>query len=161
MADKVSLIKLLGKEKFERIERIFRKHFQLGLETGNIQGKEIKQMCSADCRPTFCRIVQSSTAGRSRCNKERRRSLEIAIETGQSYISLCHAGVVLVCVPIMDKDKALGGIFFGKCLWEPVTQILINDVEKRLNGIRVNRKKMTAAVCELPFIQGRKIYEAA
>ena len=161
MADKVSLVKLLGKEKFERIERVFRKHFQLGLETRNIQGREIKQMCSVDCVPTFCRIVRGSTAGRGRCNKERRRSLKIAIETGQSYISLCHAGVVLVCVPIMDKDKALGGIFFGKCLWEPVTQILINDVEKRLNGIRVNRKKLTAAMRELPFIQGRKINEAA
>ena len=155
------LIKLLGKEKFERIERVFRKHFQLGLETGNIQGKGIKQMCSADFQPTFCRIVRSSKPGLRRCNKERRRSLKIAIETGQSYISLCHAGIVLVCVPIMDKDRALGGIFFGKCLWEPVTQILINDVEKRLNGIRVNRKKLTAVMRELPFIQGRKINEAA
>ncbi len=161
MADKMSLVKLLGKEKFERIEGVFRKHFQLGLETRNIQGKEIKQMCSVDCEPKFCRIVRGSMAGRGRCNKERRRSLKIAIETGQSYISLCHAGVVLVCVPIMDKDKALGGIFFGKCLWEPVTQILINDVEKRLDGIRLNRKKLTAAMRELPFIQGRKINEAA
>ncbi len=161
MADKVSLIKLLGKEKFERIEGVFRRHFKLGLETRNIRGKEIKQMCSADCKPRFCKVVQSSTAGRSRCNKERRRSLEIAIETGQSYISLCHAGIVLVCVPVMDKDKALGGIFFGKCLWEPVTQILVKDVEKRLNGIRLNRKKLTAAMRELPFIQGRKINEAA
>ena len=155
------LVKLLGKEKFERIERIFRKHFQLGLETGNIWGIEIKQMCSVDFEPAFCRIVQGSTAGRSRCSQERRRSLKIAIETGQSYISLCHAGIVLVCVPIMDKDKALGGIFFGKCLWEPVTQILIRDVEKRLKGICVNRKKLTAALRELPFIQGRKINEAA
>ncbi len=161
MADKVSLVKLLGREKFERIEGVFRRHFQLGLETRNIRGKEIKQMCSADCKPTFCKVVQSSTAGRRRCNKERRRSLEIAIETGQSYISLCHAGIVLVCVPVMDKDKALGGIFFGKCLWEPVTQILVKDVEKRLNGIRLNRKKLTAAMRELPFIQGRKINEAA
>jgi two-component system response regulator YesN len=161
MADRVSLVKLLGKEKYERIEGVFRKHFQLGLETRNIQGREIKQMCSVDCQPKFCRIVRGSTAGRGRCNKERRRSLKIAIETGQSYISLCHAGVVLVCVPIMDKDKALGGIFFGKCLWEPVTQILVKDVEKRLKGIRINRKKLTSAMRELPFIQGRKINKAA
>lgn len=155
------LVKLLGREKFERIERIFRKHFQLGLETRNIQGREIKQMCSVDCVPKFCRIVRGSTEGRGRCDKERRRSLKAAIETGQSYISLCHAGVVLVCVPIMHKDKALGGIFFGKCLWESVKQILVKDVEKRLDGIRVNRKQLTAALRELPFIQGRKINEAA
>ncbi len=161
MADKVSLVKLLGKEKFERIESVFCRHFQLGLETRNIQGKEIRQMCSGDCHPAFCRIVKSSKVGLRRCNRERRRSLETAIETGQSYISLCHAGIVLVCVPVMDKDKALGGIFFGKCLWEPVTPILIRDVEKRLNVIRVSRKKLTAAMRELPFITGRKIDKAA
>ena len=125
----MALARLLGKERFDRIEGIFRRHFQLGLETRNIQGKEIKQMCSEDCNPSFCEIVQSSKTGLRRCNRERRRSLETAIETGQSYISICHAGIVLVCVPVMDKDKALGGIFFGKCLWEPVTQILIRDIE--------------------------------
>ncbi|MCP4257574.1 MAG: helix-turn-helix domain-containing protein [Planctomycetes bacterium] len=161
MADKVSLVKLLGKEKFERIEGVFRRHFQLGLETRNIQGKEIKQMRSGDCDPAFCKIVQSSKVGLRRCNRERRRSLETAIETGQSYISICHAGIVLICVPVMDKDKALGGIFFGKCLWEPVTHILIKDVEKRLDGISVNRKKLAAAMRELPLIPGRKIDKAA
>jgi two-component system response regulator YesN len=161
MTDKVSLVKLLGKDKLERIEGVFRRHFQLGLETRNIQGKEIKQMCSSDCNPSFCEIVQSSKVGLRRCNRERRRSLETSIETGQSYISICHAGIVLVCVPVMHKDKALGGIFFGKCLWEPVTQMLIRDVEKRLDGVRVSRKKLTAAMRELPFIQGRNIDKAA
>jgi len=161
MADKSSLTELLSKEKFERIKGVFRKHFQLGLETRNIRGKEIKKMCSADCQPMFCRLVKSNAAGAGRCNKERRRSLEIAVETGQSYITLCHAGIVLVCVPVMDRDKALGGIFFGKCLWEPVTQILINDIKKRLRDIRINKEKLVAAMRELPFIQGRKINEAA
>jgi len=161
MAEKVSLVKMLGKDKFKRIEGVFRRHFQLGLEARNIQGKEIRQMCSGDCNPAFCRIVKSSKTGLRRCNRERRRSLETAIKTGQSYISHCHAGIVLVCVPVMDKDKALGGIFFGKCLWEPVTQILIRDVEKRLDGIPVSRKKLTSAMRELPFIQGRKINKAA
>ena len=161
MPDKSSLTKLLAAKKFERIEGVFRKHFQLGLETRNIQGKEIKRMCSADCQPKFCKVVQGKAAGLSRCNKERRRSLQIAIETGQSYITICHAGIVLVCVPVMDKDKALGGIFFGKCLWEPVTQVLTKDIKRRLKDIRLNKEKLAAALRELPFIHGRKINEAA
>jgi len=160
MGDK-TLTEIFAKEKFEEIERIFRKHFQLGLETTNINGKEIKRMCSGDCHPAFCQVVRSSTMGLRRCNKERRRSLEIAIETGQSYISLCHAGIVLVCVPVMDKNEALGGMFFGKCLWEPATQILVEDIEKRLKGIRVEARRLTAAVRRLPVIQGRKIQRGA
>ncbi len=153
--------RILHEQKFAKIEGVFRKHFQLGLETTDIVGKEIKQLCSDDCYPVFCQIIRASTTGLKRCKKERRRSLEIAIETGQSYICLCHAGIVLVCVPIMDRDKALGAMFFGKCLWEPATEVLIRDVKARLKGIRLNSKKLTAAMRQLPIIPGRKINKAA
>ncbi len=153
--------RFLAGEKFERIESVFRKHFQLGLETRNISGKQIKRMCSGDYEPEFCRVVRSNASGLRRCNKERGRSLKIAIETGQSYISLCHAGIVLVCVPVMDKDRSLGGMFFGKCLWEPVTQILLEDIQKRCKEIRIDRRNLIAAMRKLPIIQGRKIHKAA
>jgi len=161
MAIESELAELTGKKRFEKIESVFRKHFHLGLETRGIDGKEIKQLCSADCHPSFCKLVQSDTAGLRKCDVERRRSLETAIETGQSYITLCHAGIALVCVPVMDKYKALGGIFFGKCLWEPVTQILIDDMKRRLKDVRVDEKKLIEAIYELPFIQGRKINQSA
>jgi two-component system response regulator YesN len=161
MGDKSQLAKLFVKEKFEEIERVFCKHFQLGLETTSVRGKEIKRMCSGDCHPEFCQVVRGSTAGLRRCKKERRQSLKIAIETGQSYISLCHAGIVLVCVPVMDKDKALGGMFFGKCLWEPVTPILVEDIKRRLKGVRTEARELTAAIRGLPVIQGRQIQRSA
>ena len=150
-----------GKEKFAEIERIFRKHFQFGLETTDTAGKTVRGMCSADCQPMFCQIVENSPAGLQRCRKERSRSLQIAIETGQSYITICHAGIVLVCVPVMDKDKSLGGIFFGKCIWEPVSEVLVEDIEKRLADIRIDGEKLKAAIYELPIIMGKKINTAA
>jgi two-component system response regulator YesN len=161
MADKSALTKLLTRGKFERIEGVFRKHFQLGLETTNISGAEISGLCSRDWNPDFCRIVRGSAVGRRRCQKESKRGLEMAIETGQSYIRLCHGGIVVVCVPVMDKDKALGGMFFGKCLWEPATEILVEDILKRLKGVRVDGKKLVAAIGKLPVIHGRKIHKAA
>ncbi|MHC4124131.1 MAG: helix-turn-helix domain-containing protein, partial [Planctomycetota bacterium] len=105
--------------------------------------------------------VRGSMAGLRRCNKERRRSLEIAIETGHSYISICHAGIVLICVPVMDKDKALGGMFFGKCIWGPVTEVLLEDIKKRLKGVHVDKKKLIGSVGKLPVVQGRTIQKAA
>ncbi|MHC4624078.1 MAG: helix-turn-helix domain-containing protein [Planctomycetota bacterium] len=161
MPTRAKLGKFLTKEKFEKIERVFRHHFQLCLETTSVSGREISEMCSADCGWAFCELVKSSDEGVRRCDRERRRSIKIAAETGQSYISLCHAGIVLVCVPVMDKDTALGGIFFGKCLWEPVTQILIKDIKKRVGELGVDARKLTAAMRKLPVIQGRKIHKAA
>jgi two-component system response regulator YesN len=155
------LTKALSKEQFKNIESVFRRHLHLGLEARNSQGREISRMCSADCYPRFCQIVQSDPAGLRRCNSERRRSLAIAFETGQYYITICHAGIVLVCVPVMDKDNALGGIFFGKCLWTPVTKILITDVKKRLKELRIDAGATLAAMRQLPVIPGRTIHEAA
>ena len=161
MAARVELTDLFTKEHSTKIESVFRKHFQLGLETTNIDGEEIKSLCSSHHHPAFCRIVRSNTTGRRRCHKERVRGLRIAIDTGQSYISLCHAGIVVICVPVMDKHRALGAMFFGKCLWEPATTILVKDIQKRLKDIRVDKKNLVAAMRKLPVLQGRKIHNAA
>ncbi len=155
------LTKALGKDKFSRIETVFKKHFRLGLETNNAKGLLQKTLCSSDCHPDFCKIVRSSPTGLRRCNAERRKSLAIAIETGQSYICICHAGIVLVCVPIMDKDQALGGMYFGKCLWQPISKLLISDIEKRLKGIRINHRRLIPAVGRLDIISGKRIQRAA
>ncbi len=152
---------IIAKEKFAEIERVFRKHFQLGLETTDIRGKMIEGLCSGDCEPKFCQIVKSSAAGLKRCNKDRQRGVEIAIETGQTYIFICHAGIVVVCVPVMDKDKALGGLFFGKCIWGPVTDTLVGDIKNRLEGIGVDEKKLVTSINKLPVMAGRTVQKGA
>ncbi|MCJ7692191.1 MAG: PocR ligand-binding domain-containing protein [Sedimentisphaerales bacterium] len=161
MAAKRHLKDVLSFEKFANIESEFRKQFGFGLETSDDEGRRIKKMCSGDCYPEFCKVVRGSTTGLKRCNEERKRSLKVAIETGQSYISLCHAGIVLVCVPVMDKDKALGGMFFGKCLWEPATAIIVRDVQKRLKGLKIDKAKLARVIGKLAVVPGRKVNEAA
>jgi two-component system response regulator YesN len=61
----------------------------------------------------------------------------------------------------MDKDKALGGMFFGKCLWEPAGQILVEDIKKRLKDIRIDRRQSATAISKLAIIPGRRINKAA
>lgn len=159
--EKSKLAKSLSKMKFAEIESAFRKHFQLSLESGETNGSVIKKLCSDDCHPEFCKLVRSSPTGLKRCNAERKRSLEIAIDTGQSYICICHAGIVLVCVPVMDRDNALGGMYFGKCLWQPVNKEFISDIQNRLKGLRIDDKKLKAALNKLDVIPGRMIQRAA
>jgi two-component system response regulator YesN len=61
----------------------------------------------------------------------------------------------------MDKASALGGLFFGKCLWEPVTNILIRDIQRRVEDLDIGAEKMVAALHELSVIPGRQIHNAA
>jgi two-component system response regulator YesN len=152
---------LFTKEEFAKIQSAFAGNFQLPIETNDKDGRCISGLCSKNCNPEFCKIVLKSPAGAKRCHQDRLRSLKMAFETGQPYITICHAGVVLACVPAMDRDKPLGGIFFGKCLWNTPDEILLEDIDKRLKGIRINRQKLRQAITKLPILPGRKIHEAA
>ena len=156
-----SLLSSLSKSKFQQIERVFGNNYKLSVETTDDCGKEIEQFCGKNCHPEFCGIVRSSPAGLKRCYQDRLRSLSVASETGQPYISLCHAGIVLVCVPIVQHDKLLGGMFFGKCLWEEPDSELAEEINKRLKGIRIDRKKLKASIDKLPVVSGRVIHQAA
>ncbi len=134
MVEQPRLVDILTPEKFERIERTFRRHFKLGLETTGPDGISMAGLCSEDCRPGFCRWVQQNPDWRRKCVAERARAVEIAAQTGQSFITICHAGIVLVCVPVVDRDTVHGGIFFGKCIWEPATPAITEDIRSRLQA---------------------------
>jgi len=157
----VRLTDYLDKKGFARIRDVFYKHFKMPLETRDSNNRLLQDYCSENCNPAFCTLVQSSTTGAQRCRKDRQQSLRMASETGQSYITICHAGIVLVCVPIMDSHRSLGGLFFGKCLWEPVGEALIGDVIKRLKGLHIDRDELISALEVLPIVPGRGINKAA
>ena len=161
MAMKTDLTDFLLKKQFNKIEATFRKHYKLPIETTDAEGNDIRKLCSKGCHPEFCKAVKASRPATSRCRQDRLRSLTMAFETGQPYISICHAGIVLVCVPIMGHDTPLGAFFFGKCLSEPVTDIIERDILKRLRGLRLKQYKIIPAACELPIVTARKIHEAA
>jgi len=159
MAELLKLTDVLTPERFERIERGFRRRFELPLETTGRDGVAIDALCSKDCRPGFCQLVQGQPDGRKRCTAERKRAIEIAVETGQSFITICHAGIVVVCVPIVDRDLVHGGLFFGKCLWEPATPILVEDVKSRLQTM--TGVDIAKILDELAVVRGRQIHIAA
>jgi two-component system, response regulator YesN len=161
MAEQTKLIEILTPQTFERIERGFRGRFKLALETAGRDGVAVEDLCSEECRPPFCRLVQQDPEGRPRCVAERRRAIEIAVETGQPFITICHAGIVLVCVPIVDRDTVHGGIFFGKCLWERPTSSLGEDMAGRLRGISIEAGQIARAIEQLPVARGHQIHAAA
>ncbi|MCK5174309.1 MAG: PocR ligand-binding domain-containing protein [Planctomycetes bacterium] len=153
--------KLLTVEHFRRIEESFRRHFDLGLETAGLDGIAIRGMCSGDFRPEFCRVICDSRTALARCKQQRIRHMRISMSAGVPYISLCHAGIVLGCVPIMDKDRALGGLFFGKCLWDAFDDDTKGDILNRLRGLRLKSYLVTPAAKRLPVISARELQRAA
>ncbi len=157
----LQLTEVFTKEHFRQVEAAFQRNFGLPLETCDIRGKEIRSLCSADCRPAFCRRLRQSKMAAQRCKQDRLRSLNISIETGQPYITICHAGIALACTPIMEGDLPLGGVFFGKCLWQPPDKTLEADVQKRLRGLQIYEHEIFETLDQLPVVAARQIHEAA
>lgn len=157
----IQLKEIFDKHQFKQVETAFRRHFKQPLETCDINGNQIRSLCSADCHPEFCKRLRLSKFGFKRCRQDRLRSLNISIETGQPYITLCHAGIVLGCIPIMDGRHPLGGLFFGKCIWEPYDETLQTDVEKRLRGLHIYENEIFETLRTLPVVSARRIHEAA
>jgi len=161
ISTKLDLKDQLSRDQFKVIQTSFVANYQLPLECTGLDGKEVVGLCSQPCHPYYCRLIRNSRIGAARCRQDRLRSMNIALETGQPYISLCHAGIVLVCVPIMDGETPLGGMFFGKCLWERPDELFEAELKKRLRGLRYDFFDLHKAAQELQVIAARKIHEAA
>jgi two-component system response regulator YesN len=157
----VHLKELVSKDQFHKIDAAFQRNFSMLLECTGLEGEEIRSLCSPQCHPPFCKYIRASKTGLQRCRQDRLRSLNISIETGQPYITICHAGIVLGCIPVMDGDLPLGGMFFGKCIWEPYDETLGGDVRKRIKGLRIDEGTLLDALQALPVVSARRIHEAA
>ncbi|MEN8127028.1 MAG: PocR ligand-binding domain-containing protein [Planctomycetota bacterium] len=160
-AENIQLKDLITQKQFQKIASALRRNFKLSVETANLESREIPSLCSSGCYPAFCKRIRQSKSGAKRCREERIRSLNISIETGQPYITLCHAGVVLACIPVMNGDTPLGGMFFGKCIWEPFDETLETDVKKRLRGLRISEQEIYDTLRKIPVVSARRIHEAA
>lgn len=155
----VNITDFLSQKTFREVEKAFRQSYDLPLEICDCQGNEVSTMCSKSCHPQFCQLVQKSRLGKTKCLHEKIRSINIAIETGQPYVSICHAGIVLICIPIMENDIPLGGLFLGKCLWEKPSDLMLADISARLKGVVADEKSILAAVKKLKLFSPRELFE--
>ncbi|OXU14153.1 helix-turn-helix domain-containing protein [Sedimentisphaera salicampi] len=150
----------ISREELEKVSKIFSKHFGEDIWASNTFGDTVFTPEKASA-VEFCEIVNCSEQGRERCRKQRADSIRMSMEIGQPYITICHAGILLGCVPVVDEDTQLGGLFFGKCLCENVCQSLLKDITKRLKGISDDQGEILHALLELPNTPPRKIHSAS
>lgn len=55
----------------------------------------------------------------------------------------------------------MGGLFFGKCLWGPLSSEIEEDILRRLRGLRFDRDRLIDAAYELAIVTSRKIHDAS
>lgn len=161
MATKIKLTDFVSEEDINKISSIFKDNHGFNIEVVDLNGRELMQDEPRRCENAFCKLVNSVSLGKSRCRQERVRGLNMAIETGQPYVTICHAGILLGCVPIMEGNLPLGGVFYGKCLCEDISDGLKEDIYKRLRGVVAKKARIEVALEEFATISTGKLQEVS
>ncbi|MHC4288181.1 MAG: PocR ligand-binding domain-containing protein, partial [Planctomycetota bacterium] len=66
---------MITRKQFQQIEKDFHKHFNIPLETMDMQGRPIPSHCSKNSQPRFCKFVCQTRPGKKRCHEDRIRSM--------------------------------------------------------------------------------------
>lgn len=155
------LKEVLTREHFQQILSEFRQTSDLPLTVCGIHGTELRGLQSSPHLPAFCQRIRRSKVAAARCRRFRQISLAAALQTGQPYLSLCHAGIFAVCVPIADGSTPLGGVLIGKCLCRRFNRQLETDVQTRLAGLHIYPHEILEGLIELPVVGARQLLETA
>jgi AraC-like DNA-binding protein len=147
-------------EQFKAIEASFVSKYGLPLESCGTNGRESLSLCSSPCHPYFCRVIRDSRPGAVRCRRDRRRWMNIAIQTGRPCIGVCHAGIMLGCVPVVYRGKQFGGVFFGKCLLKKPGKAFGREFRRRFKGFRFDGDEIRRAAGRLKVIPERQLVRA-
>lgn len=105
------LLQLIEKDKLMRIIEAFTKATDITIDINDADGLPV---VDHNYFYGFCRNVRSTQKGLARCFDSNARLGLLTMEQGGSCIGKCHAGVVLVSVPILVEGQFYGSITCGQ-----------------------------------------------
>ena len=106
-----SLFQLIEKDKLVRIIETFTKATDITIDINDAMGFPVVQH---DYFYGFCRSIRSTEVGLKRCIDSNAQLGFKTIEQGNSCTGKCHAGVMLMSVPIMVEAQFYGSITCGQ-----------------------------------------------
>lgn len=79
----------------------------------------------------FCRQIQSTTFGYQKCIACDSKALTHARQENKAYLYRCHAGLMEVAVPVMEKGELIAYLMYGQVLDESSMQEQWARIEKQ------------------------------
>jgi two-component system response regulator YesN len=105
----------------------------------------------------LCALLCQNAAARECCYAEHRRAVQSAFEFGEAYSFMCHAGLLVACIPLADGSTQLGALLSGMTLPEHPNQSLIEETQARLSAFELKFDLISNAVKRHKFIEGIKL----
>lgn len=155
LQSELNLIDLIDADTLNTIEQAFCEMTEMSAGISDPEGIPITTHCNAS---EFCRLVQSSAAGRARCERCDKMGAAMAMENNAAVFYRCHAGLIDFAAPISIQDQVLGTFVGGQIL------IAAPDEEKAVQlayEINVDPQEYLSALRKLPIFTEEQINDAA
>jgi len=153
-----SLFQLIEKDKLVRIIETFTKATDITIDINDTMGSPVVQH---DYFYGFCRSIRSTEAGLKRCiDSNAQLGFKTVKQSNNSCMGKCHAGVMLMSVPIMLDAQFYGSITCGQMhLAKPQAQETANMLQTTAD-LGLNPEHLTQTFEEIQVISMDKCQAA-
>ncbi|MBE7030480.1 MAG: helix-turn-helix domain-containing protein [Ruminococcaceae bacterium] len=101
----------------------------------------------------YCMEVQSTEQGKHACHLSDRQLLEQCKKSKKTEMSICHAGLVNVAIPLLYDDVIIGYIIFGRM--KPDTMLSLP--EQYLTTLGLDTQELRKRYTDIPFFESTRI----
>lgn len=152
-----SLFHLIEKDKLVGIIETFTKATDITIDINDAEGSPVVQH---DFFYGFCRSIRSTEEGLRRCIESNARLGFETVEKNQSCTGKCHAGVILMSVPIIMDGQFHGSITCGQMHLEQPGATASEEMLKSTADLNLDPEHLTRTFQEIQVISMEKCQAA-
>lgn len=112
-------------------------------------------------RTEFCSLLRSTQEGEARCCEQMLKAGKQALDLGEPYIYVCHAGLVEWAVPVLRKGQYQGAIVSGRVLMCEPDADAIEEIINKPRELEIDRQKLEQVIRQIPIISAERVQAAA
>ncbi|HVJ49867.1 sensor histidine kinase [Desulfitobacterium sp.] len=152
-----NLFDLVEKDKLVRIIETFTKATDITIDINDAMGSPVVQH---DYFYGFCRSIRSSEGGLQRCIDSNAQLGDDTVKNSNACMGKCHAGVMLMSVPIVVDQQFLGSITCGQMHLEKPGAKEIQDMLQATVDLGLDPEQLTRTFQEINVISMDKCQAA-
>lgn len=152
------LLSLIEKDKLLQIIEIFTRATDITIDVNDAEGFPVVY------HPFFygfCQMIRSTDTGLARCIKSNADVGFKTAATGKVCFSTCHAGIVLMAVPIVVDGGFCGSITCGQMHLSPPIGDAIDQMQSATRDLGLDKHKLTQTFKEIQVISREKCLAAS
>ena len=108
-------------------------------------------------RSSFCKIIQTTSAGARKCMECDRLGLATARSRNSYYIYTCHAGLVDFVIPLIYQGDEVGSIYSGQILTKRGSPQEMRALYKRLDYLDITLESFGKAYKKVKVVDKQQV----